>query len=416
MPMGDQMVLGENNRSIEPKSDDIIQDSAEIQEVPEQKETWRLKDIKGFIHFHSGEGSSCGKDGLSRIKDSVARRTGLQYIGFAEHVGWPGEEYWQDKIQTEFENIDQANAEQTAPHIFKGIEVNVLPDGSLDASQELMEESEIVVSSIHYKNTDKPEEMTAQNTVDRWVKVMDSYSEVNVLGHPLRDLPVEEWPKMDWDTLCAKAKEKNIAIELSISDSAPAELPREFFIALRKHDNLVVIAPDFHNFSSYLVKDGDLQAEQKKLLDEYCKLKGDIAGITFNEGEEVKGKGLNKPEYSDEEKKEKIERLQKLRTRLLEIEDSEELAKIYEILSSNIKYSQDENGDPTTEKNPLAYQMLRKYATRMHQLRKPIDETGLPAISKNNIVNLWDTERFADWTRSRKEVSAIENRIKDVND
>ena len=410
------MVSSENNPSIESQTGQVEQELPESQEDPEKKEKWSLKDIKGFIHIHSWEGSSCAKDTLERIKTAVQNKTGLEYIGMSEHVGFPGEEYWFEKIKKEFIDIDKINEEGSRPKVFKGVEVNVSSDGAIDAPDDILDQAEIVVASIHYKNTDKPEEMTAQNTVDRWVKVMDSYSEVNVLGHPLRDLPMEEWPKMDWDTLCAKAKEKNIAIELSISDSAPAELPKSFFIALRKHDNLVVIAPDFHNLSSYLEKDGDLPGEQKKLLDEYYKLKGDIAGITFKNGEEVKGRGLNKPEYSDEEKKEKIERLQKLRLRLSEIEESEDLAKIYEILSSNIKYSQDENENVTAEKKPLAYQMLRKYATRMHQLRRPIDDTGLPAISKNNIVNLWDTERFANWIKSRKEISVIEKRIEDVKD
>jgi len=50
----------------------------ETNATPEGKERWKLKDIKGFVHFHSWEGSSCGKDNLIQIKDAIAKKTGLQ--------------------------------------------------------------------------------------------------------------------------------------------------------------------------------------------------------------------------------------------------------------------------------------------------------------------------------------------------
>lgn len=386
-------------------------EQAKTVETETEKPVWRLRDFKGFVHFHSWEGSSCAKDNLTRIKSAIAQRTGLSYLGMAEHIGWPGEEYWQEKIETEFSEIDQINAEGSGPYIFKGIETNVMPDGTLDAKPELLESSDIVVASFHYKNTDRPEEMTAENTVERWCKVMDMYEDVNVLGHPLRDLPEEEWPKMDWDKLCAKAKEKNVAIELSISDSAPENLPQKFFAALSKYDNLVVVAPDFHNLAGYLSESSDFSSEQSALLEEYYKLKGDIAGISFNEGEEIKGRGLNRPAHTEEEKAEKRTRLSSLRARLQEIEDSEELAKINEILSSNIRYREDKEGRITSGKRKLAYGMLRKYGKRIDRLRRPIDETGRPIIARGNIVNLWDKEKFANWIKTRKEVAVIKKEI-----
>lgn len=364
---------------------------------------WGSKEILGINHLHSKEGSSCGKDTLRAIKETVKGRTGLQYLAFAEHVGWPGEEYWFPKIREEFRAIDELNNEEPTPHIFKGIEANVLPDNTLDTPDDLMKDADIVVASIHYKNSHQPEEMTAKKTVESWCKVMDRYQDVNFLGHPLRDLPTEEWPKMDWDTLCQKAAEKNVAIELSISDAAWKEkdLPLEFFAALKKYGNLISIAPDFHNIGDYLEPSKELSGEQEALLKEYRQLTGEIAGITFNRGEEVKGRGLGRPEYTSEQKEEKLKKLKELRRRLREIEDSKELAKIYGILSSNLKYKENEKGEVTgSERKPLPSHIFMKYVRRMNKLRKH-------QLPKENIVNLWSEEKFSDWIQSRKRMAEI---------
>lgn len=381
-------------------------------EISETEPAWRLRDFKGFFHFHSWEGSSCAKDSLKRIKDAVARKTGLRFIGFSEHVGWPGEEYWPDKIREEFSDIDALNSEKLSPKIYKGIEANVLADGALDAESDLLDDSDIVVASIHYKNTDEPKDMTADATAKRWCQVMDNYPSVNFLGHPLRDLPEEEWPKMDWDRLCQKAKEKNVAIELSISGHIKRDMPREFLEALRRNDNLVSIAPDFHAISTFLLEEGDLSQEQNDLLAEYHRIKGDIAGITFRDGEVVKGRGLGKPEYTKEEKEGKTEKLRNLREKLKEIEDSNELAQIYDILSSNVRYEEGEEGKVSAKRRPLSYKIMRTFAKRINQLRGPTsEEDKTPIVPPKNIINLWNEKKIEDWINSRKREIKIRSEL-----
>jgi len=385
-------------------------EQAKTVETETENPVWRLRDFKGFIHLHSWEGSSCAKDNLINIKSAIAQRTGLSYVGMTEHVGWPGDEYWQKKIEAEFAQIDRLNAEESLPYIFKGIETNIMPEGVLDAGPELLESSDIVVASFHHKNTDT-EPVIAQNSVERWCKVMDTYEDISILGHPFRNLPEEEWPKIDWDRVCEKAKEKNIAIELSIPDSAPEKVPEEFISALVRHDNLVVVAPDFHRLSDFFLDGSDFSAEQRAILKEYYKVKSGIADIGFNEGEALKGPGFNKPEYSDEEKAKKRARLQVLRTRLQELEDCAEVAKINEIFSSNVRYNQAETGEVSAEKRKLSYGMLKKYGKRIDQLRRPIDDTGRPRISRDNIVNLWDKEKFANWIKTRKDIADLKKEI-----
>lgn len=89
-----------------------VVEQVEKQETLTEEPIWRLSDFKGFVHFHSWDGSSCGHDRITRIRESISKKTGLEYVGFTEHVGWPNGEYWFDKIRNEFKIIDQLNEEQ----------------------------------------------------------------------------------------------------------------------------------------------------------------------------------------------------------------------------------------------------------------------------------------------------------------
>jgi len=383
-------------------------DKINLTEVMKEEPVWRLRDFKGFLHAHSWEGSSCGRDTVKRIKEAVAKKTGLEYIGFSEHVGWPGEEYWTSKIIKEFEVIDNINTEGTRPKFFKGIEVNVMPDGTIDAPKELLSNSDLIVGSIHYDNTDKPEEKNAESTVERWCKIMDNYPEVNMLGHPLRNLDESEWPKMNWDRLCQKAKEKNVIIEFAVSDHITRDMPVEFLLALRKHDNLISVSADIHSIRTYLTEEGDLTDSQANLLKEFSFIKNEISKIAFNDEEKIKNSEKNTPE---ENEKQAI-LLKQLKAKHNEIEDSKELAQIYDVLTANVKYREDKEGNISAEKRPFSYRMLRRFAKRINQLRKSIShENKTPIVPPQNIINLWSEAKIENWINSRKKEINIKKQL-----
>lgn len=372
----------------------------EIKESETKKEKWKLKDFHGFVHMHSWEGSSCGREKIEDIVDAMKKKTGLEYIGFAEHVGWPNEEYWTEKILAEFDNIDRIQKEHPEIKIFKGIEANILQDGTIDADLELLKRSDIVVASHHYRNIESPSESTAEVTIERWFKVMDNYPEVNELGHPLRDLPEAEWPKIDWDKVCQKAKEKNVIIEVGISDSAVDKLPDEFLQALAKNGNLVMIAPDFHHLTSPSKKDDwfghrweDLTSEQRSILERYHQLKGKIAGKTFKEGETLKGRKIDEKPLTKDEEAELIRQLKEERAELSQIEKSDALKEIYEILLLSEKETL-LNGK-TIEKFPLSISTLLRFGRRINRVRKA-------GVKAENLVNLWSKEKLEEWIEQRK--------------
>jgi histidinol phosphatase-like PHP family hydrolase len=324
----------------------------------------------------------------------------LEFVGFTEHVGWPGGGYWYDTLRTEFEEIDKINQEDPGVRVFKGIEVNILKNGSVDGPTDLLDQADLVVASHHYRSIEPVEESTAGVTVERWLNVMERYPQVNILGHPLRELPESEWPKIDWDLVCKAAKVKNVAIEVGIGDSAP-EPPHNFLAALRRNGNIVSIAPDFHNTRDYLGdKEQYLSDEQLNLLSEYFLIKSRIAteGGYSKETTEIHRDRLAPDQQAGFESQVKEDW-----ARLKAIEETGEIDKIYEILSRTEKIparvhlgeTEVESMDRLVEKYPLSIKMLLHYARRMDDVRKS-------GIQAENIINLWDTKKLQDWIVSRR--------------
>jgi histidinol phosphatase-like PHP family hydrolase len=391
----------------------------ENKEIKEKEKTWNLKDFKGFTHFHSWEGSSCGREMIENIARVIKNKTGLEFVAFNEHVGWPGEEYWSEKIKAEFANIDEIQKQYPGLKIFKGVEVNVMKDGTIDG-KDLLDESDIVVASHHYKNIEKQEDSTAEATSERWLKVMDNSPEVGVLGHPLRDLPESEWSKMDWDAICQKANEKNVIIEVGISDSAVDHLPEDFIKALVRNNNKVVFAPDLHhlvnpdmdiNKPHFLKRDNwlghrieDLSEAQRAILKRYYELKGSISGKSFKEKNEQAGdyvlKG-RKPEFlkheevplTEVEYADILAQLKSEKEELAKIENSNELKEIHDILFATEKVNLP-NGK-TKEKFPLSFATLRRFAERMARVRRLY-------LKKENLINTWSKEEMENWVNERK--------------
>ena len=377
-----------------------------LPEVGLEREQWRVGDFKGMFHFHSSEGSSCGKDDLGRIKTALRMKTGLKYVVMADHIGWPGKAgYWPEKIESTFSHIDDLNT-APGPKLYKGIEANVLPNRTIDASDLQLQASDIVIASIHYRSSEKNEDRTAEDLVERWIAVMKKNPEVAVLGHPLREVPKEYWDQVDWDRLFKVAKGNEVIIELNISDSAPQDLPDDFFKALIRNDNLVVISPDFHNVADYLQEPGKLSPEDDTLLQEYLRLKGPN---TFLSEDELK-KIAEDSNLTDEEIISKRKDMEQQISRLREIEDSDGLAKIYSALFASEKtIVQVKNRDNlpesrTIDKNPLPFRTLLKYVRRINKLKKSYDlgDGGSHFIQAANIVNLWDDNRFFKWLEDRK--------------
>ncbi len=174
-------------------------------------------DLKGDLHMHSNY-----SDGANSIEEMAlaAKNLGLQYIAMTDHSKSEHIAHGMDekRLLKYLDEIDKLNKklESMNFHILKGAEVDILADGSLDYSNEILKKLDIVLISIHSRFKASKEEMTK-----RILKAFDN-KYAAILTHPTGRLINERAPyEADFDKLFAKAKANNIFIEV---DSFPSRL------------------------------------------------------------------------------------------------------------------------------------------------------------------------------------------------
>lgn len=105
-------------------------------------------DIRGDLHIHSRY-----SDGTSSIEElaRAAKELGYEYLGICEHSRSARYAHGLtlDRLKKECAEIDELNRSLKGIRILKGIEVEILPDGSLDFPDEVLESLDIVVAAIH---------------------------------------------------------------------------------------------------------------------------------------------------------------------------------------------------------------------------------------------------------------------------
>ncbi|MEI6155308.1 MAG: helix-hairpin-helix domain-containing protein, partial [Deltaproteobacteria bacterium] len=96
----------------------------------------KLEDIKGAFHVHTE--FSDGVDPIDKMVDA-AKKIGLSYIGISDHSrsAYYAGGLKADDVYRQWEIIDRLNGEGRDFYIFKGIESDILPDGSLDYEEDI---------------------------------------------------------------------------------------------------------------------------------------------------------------------------------------------------------------------------------------------------------------------------------------
>jgi DNA polymerase (family 10) len=136
-----------------------------------------MTDLKGILHNHSTY--SDGKNTLEQMA-TYCKELGYEYLGISDHskTASYANGLQEFRVKKQHEEIDLLN-EQLAPFkIFKGIESDILNDGSLDYANEVLENFDFVVSSIH-----SPLTMDEKTATKRLINAI-SNPFTTILGHP----------------------------------------------------------------------------------------------------------------------------------------------------------------------------------------------------------------------------------------
>ncbi|HEX8532192.1 MAG TPA: helix-hairpin-helix domain-containing protein, partial [Cytophagales bacterium] len=137
----------------------------------------RNEDLKGILHNHSTY--SDGRHTLAEMAN-YCRELGYQYLGISDHsksayyAGGLTEEF----VAKQHREIDELNGQLAPFRIFKGIESDILNDGSLDYDKDVLASFDFIVASVHSNL-----KMDEAKATARLIKAVEN-PYTTILGHP----------------------------------------------------------------------------------------------------------------------------------------------------------------------------------------------------------------------------------------
>ncbi|HCO38391.1 MAG: DNA polymerase/3'-5' exonuclease PolX [Aquificota bacterium] len=196
-----------------------------------------LKDIKGDFHMHSN-----WSDGLNTLEEMVEAcyQLGYEYMVIGDHSQSARVANGLDpaRYKEQFKLIERLNQYYNSKgfYILRGCEVDILPDGSLDLPDSLLEEFDFVVASIHSRFN--------QDNTYRILKAMENPF-VNLIGHPTgKAYGTRQGYPLDMERIIQMAKETNTALELNTyrADLSPENIRRCMEVG-----TMIAIVTDAHS-------------------------------------------------------------------------------------------------------------------------------------------------------------------------
>ena len=224
---------------------ELREDTGEIEAAMENRlpDLVERDDLKGIFHIHT-----CYSDGINSIKELAeeARRQGYQYIGIADHSrsAYYAGGLSEDDVIRQHEEIDALNEQYEDFHIFKGIESDILPDGSLDYPDEFLRGFDYVIISVHSQFRMDRESMTR-----RILKAMD-HPAATMLGHPSGRLLLSRDPyEADMEQILAKAAERGTVLEINANPHR-LDLDWRWIKRAKEIGVKLMINPDAHSIET----------------------------------------------------------------------------------------------------------------------------------------------------------------------
>jgi len=214
------------------------------------------KDLQGDVHMHTVE-----TDGRNTIEEmaEAAKERGYKYMAITDHSkNLAFANGLDDKRAVEhIRRIRDAAQKIEGITIFAGIEVDILADGDLDLSDDVLAQMDLVIASVHSVFNQEPAKMT-----DRLLKAIGNPN-TSIVGHPTgRILLRRDAYPYDMHAVLAAAARNKVAMELN-SYPDRLDLNDVNLRQAKQHGVKIVINTDSHHISHMeKIRFGLLQARR----------------------------------------------------------------------------------------------------------------------------------------------------------
>lgn len=203
-----------------------------------------LGDLRGDLHAHTT--ATDGHAGLEAMA-AAARARGLEYLAITEHSRRLTMAHGLDarRLREQGMDIDRLNAKLKGITLLKGIEVDILDDGSLDLPDTALAELDLVVAAVHSRFNLSREAQTR-----RILKVL-AHPLVSILAHPSGRLIDQRDPyDVDMPHVIRAARQRGCFLELNAHPERLDLLDTHCRLA-KEEGVLVAISSDAHSEADF---------------------------------------------------------------------------------------------------------------------------------------------------------------------
>jgi len=221
-----------------------------------------VEDLQGDVHMHTVE-----TDGRNTIEEmaEAAKQHGYRYMAITDHSKNLAFANGLDdpRALAHIQRIREANDRIEGIQIFAGVEVDILADGDLDLSDEVLSQMDIVIASIHSHFNLDSVKMT-----ERLLKAIENPN-TSVIGHPTgRQLLRRDEYAFDMGAVLKAAAKRKVAMELNAYPDR-LDLSDVHLRQAKQYGVKIVINTDSHHTSHMdKIRYGILQARRAWLTKE----------------------------------------------------------------------------------------------------------------------------------------------------
>ncbi|WP_284036139.1 DNA polymerase/3'-5' exonuclease PolX [Neobacillus sp. 114] len=222
---------------------EVREDGREVDTFKADEELIDIEDIKGDLHMHS-----TWSDGAHTIGQmaEACRARGYQYMAITDHSQYlkVANGLTRERLLQQKEEIKKLNEKYDDFLILSGVEMDILPDGSLDYEDDLLAEMDFVIASIHSAFSQPKEKI-----MERLKNALQN-AHVDLIAHPTgRKIGRREGYEVDMDLLIQLAKETNTALELNANPNR-LDLAAEHLRKAQEAGVKILINTDAHQLDT----------------------------------------------------------------------------------------------------------------------------------------------------------------------